>query len=261
MRSRRFSSKLSHDRWLVSYADFITLLFAFFVVLYAFSKADQKKSSEVSVAIQTGLQSLSLTNTAKIPQGTKAAVQPSTPEHQMETGDISTPSLRTIGRDLQQRLAPEISRGTIAIEFSRDGLVISLREAGFFGSGSARPRSETMPVLFKIADALQKTTYDVHIEGHTDNIPVHNHMFDSNWELSSARAVVITRMFLQLHSIEPQRLSASGFGQYQPIADNETAEGRAKNRRVDVVVTANGALNLPLSGTKDRTGWRRITDQ
>ena len=118
----------------------------------------------------------------------------------------------------------------------RDGLVISLREAGFFDSGSATPKPEALPTLRQIAERLGATPYDVRIEGHTDNVPIHNAEFDSNWELSSARATRIARLFLEMKAIPPDRISAAGYAEFHPVASNDTAEGRAENRRVDLVV-------------------------
>ena len=117
----------------------------------------------------------------------------------------------------------------------RDGLVISLREAGFFDSGSATPKPEALPTLRQIAAKLGDTPYDLRIEGHTDNVPIHNAEFDSNWELLSARATRIARLFLDMNAIPPGRLSAAGYAEYHPVAGNETPEGRAENRRVDLL--------------------------
>jgi chemotaxis protein MotB len=267
------SPRLSHDRWLVSYADFITLLFAFFVVLYAFAKADEKKHAEVSDAIASAFRTLSI---APSEPGTAPALpgfgqrssrqpeietRPESVEAQLFANAAIQTDLEQIRRDLHQRLAIQIANRTISIELGRDGLIISLREAGFFSSGSALPKPETTPVLNQIAQALRNTPYDVRIEGHTDDVPVHNPMFDSNWELSSARAVVITRMFLQLHTVAPERLSAIAFSQYRPVADNRSAETRAENRRVDIVIMPRAVLKLSAPDeTEKRKGWRKITD-
>jgi chemotaxis protein MotB len=261
------SPRVSHDRWLVSYADFITLLFAFFVVLYAFAKADEKKHADVSVAIASAFRALSIVpaESGSGVQGSsrqpRTEDQPEAAEAQLIANAAMQTDLEQIRKDLHQRLAIQIANRTIAIDLGKDGLIISLREAGFFNSGSALPKPETTPVLNQIAQALRDTRYDVRVEGHTDTVPVHNATFDSNWELSSARAVVIARMFLQLHTIAPERLSAIGFSQYRPVANNRTAEGRAENRRVDIVVMPRAVLNLSApQETEQRKGWRRITD-
>jgi chemotaxis protein MotB len=143
----------------------------------------------------------------------------------------------------------------------RDGLVISLREAGFFASGSATPRTESLTTLAQIAAKLARTPYDLRIEGHTDNVPIHTLEFDSNWELSSARATRIARLFLDRKAIPPERLSAAGYAEFHPVASNSTADGRAENRRVDLVVKPRTKINLSDTGLPHPEGsWRKITD-
>jgi len=276
MNPRVHRSRVTHDRWLVSYADFITLLFAFFVVLYAFAKADQKKQSQVSVAIDSAFQSLSVlpadigvvANWSRVrsnkTQSVKALVSSSgvvMKEGILSPAEVAS-DLEQIRRELQNVLADPIARHTVSIEMQRDGLVISLREAGFFNSGSASPQLETLPTLRKIGDSLSRTPYDVRIEGHTDNVPIHNLEFDSNWELSSARATHIARLFLEMHSVAPQRLSAAGYAEFHPLASNETAEGRAENRRVDLIVMPRSKLDLSaFKQSHSIEGWQKIVDE
>ena len=167
-----------------------------------------------------------------------------------------------IRRELQQTLSNQIATHTVSIQMGRDGLVISLREAGFFNSGSATPRPETLGTLRQIADSLGRTSYDVRIEGHTDNVPIHNPEFDSNWELSSARATRIARLFIDIGALLPDRLSAAGYAEFHPVASNDTAEGRAENRRVDLIVVPRAQINFAVSDGYDRAGrWRTITEE
>ncbi len=271
MNPRVHRSRVSHDRWLVSYADFITLLFAFFVVLYAFAKADQKKQAQVSEAINTAFHSLGIfpdaarrpTKDSKVSSGTD---QPAVPMNIVMGEDVLSPAkvkddLDHVRRELEQRLSNQVAQHTVSIQMGRDGLVISLREAGFFNSGSANPRPETFSTLSQIAESLGRTPYDVRVEGHTDNIPIHTAEFDSNWELSSARATRIARIFLDLHAIPPDRLSAAGYAEFHPVASNATAAGRAENRRVDLVVMPRSEINFATHGPSDPVGpWRKITD-
>ncbi len=265
--SRKHSpSKVSHERWLVSYADFITLLFAFFVVLYAFAKADEKRQAQVSAAIDTAFQTLSIAPVAdQLAEHTwesiSAAPEQQTIAEQPITSSKIQMDLEHIRRNLQERLALQISKRSVFLQLGHEGLVISLREAGFFDSGSAIPKPETTPTLRQVAEALRNTPYDVRIEGHTDNVPIHNAEFDSNWELSSARSVCIARMFLDLKTVRPGQIYAAGFAEFRPLADNNTAEGRTENRRVDIVVMPRAVLDLAKPDqNKDRIGWRRITD-
>jgi chemotaxis protein MotB len=265
--SRRSRPKVNHERWLVSYADFITLLFAFFVVLYAFAKADEKKQAAISVAIDKAFQSLSIASfpvksgSAKLAAPLPVvAIAGHSPEQRVAAAKIQA-DLERMRHDLEKRLASQIVQGTVAIELGRDGLVISLREAGFFDSGSAVPRPDTVGTLRQIAGSLRGTPYDVRVEGHTDNVPIHNAEFDSNWELSSARATRIARLFLQMHAVGPEQLSADGYAEYHPLASNDTAGGRAVNRRVDLVVMPHAILDVTQpDGNNDRTNWRKIVD-
>lgn len=261
-------SRVSHERWLVSYADFITLLFAFFVVLYAFSKADRKKPAQISAAIDSAFQSLSIVSSMP---GSRSNMRqeelPSSTSYHSGTEQATSAAevqadLEQIRFDLQRRLSTQIKQRTVSVRLGRDGLVISLREAGFFDSGAATPRPETTSTLRQVAESLADSPYDVRVEGHTDTTPIHNSMFDSNWELSSARATHIARMLLQMRALSPEQISAAGYAEYHPIATNDTAEGRAENRRVDLVVMPRIALDISSrDNPENKSAWRKITDQ
>lgn len=270
MKRRSKEKSPSHERWLVSYADFLTLLFAFFVVLYASSKADSRKQAQFAQAIDAAFRSLGMfqdpgkangkfptlpaqgTDTPMVPVNIVMGEQPMSPAAQTE-------DLRVIQQRLEGLLSNQIAEHTVSVHMTHDGLVISLREAGFFDSGSATPHASTLPVLGQIAGALRTTPYDVRIEGHTDNVPIHTAQFDSNWELSAARATKLTRIFVEDHQYEPERLSASGYAEFHPVASNDTAEGRAQNRRVDIIVLPHSSLkgDQRLQAAK---AWQRITD-
>ena len=264
-------SHVSQDRWLVSYADFITLLFGFFVVLYAFAKADQKKQVEVTESIDTAFRSLGIfSETARRPDSANTASnatdKPAMPMNIVMGEDVLAPAkvkdnLNQIRRDLEQTLSNQVATHTVSIKMGRDGLVISLREAGFFDSGSATPKPGTLATLRQIAERLGRTPYDLRIEGHTDNVPIHTAAFDSNWELSSARATHIARIFLDLKAMPPDRLSAAGYAEFHPVAGNDSADGRAQNRRVDLVVLPRAKIDLSSPGIPQPTGaGRKITD-
>jgi chemotaxis protein MotB len=274
--TRPRKAHVSQERWLVSYADFITLLFAFFVVLYSASKADEKKQAQVADSIDSAFQSLGIfADSSRRPNkanaGTDAADKPVIPMNIVMGEDVLAPArvkedLEKIHRELQQTLSNQIARHTVSIQMGRDGLVISLREAGFFNSGSATPRPETLETLRQVAASLSRTPYDLRIEGHTDNIPIHTAEFDSNWELSATRATRIARLFLDLKAMPPDRLSAAGYSEFHPVASNSTADGRAENRRVDLVVRPRTKIDLSdptpsASGIPHITrSWRKITD-
>ena len=245
MTPRPHGSHVSQERWLVSYADFITLLFAFFVVMYAFANAGQGKQAQVSDSIDSAFRSLGIfADVSRQPrhaaagQGREHAAMPI---NIVMGEEILAPAqlkqdLDKIRRDLTQTLSSQVAAHTVSIRLGQEGLVISLREAGFFSTGSAEPKPQSLATLRLIGARLGGTPYDVRVEGHTDDVPIHNAQFASNWELSTARAARIARFFLETNAIAPQRLSAAGYAEYHPIAPNNTLEGRAENRRVDLVV-------------------------
>ena len=137
----------------------------------------------------------------------------------------------------------EIARGEVALHDGPDGLVIGLREAGFFPSGSAGLKVDSQPALARIAAILMERKSNIRIEGHTDNVPIHNSQFNSNWELSTARATEMVRLLIQTYGYDPKKLSAGGYAQYHPIATNATDTGRTLNRRVDLVILRDGGLS------------------
>lgn len=260
MKSRKHGSQIGHERWLVSYADFITLLFGFFVVMYAFSKAGEKKQKRVSTAIDVAFRSMGLPiPPAAAPSGDGGPASGMAMQNAaLSSADVEN-DLERVQRQLSGTLAPELAAHTISMDMSRDGLVISLREVGFFASGSATPKPAALPALRRIAAALKPTQFDVRVEGHTDDIPIHNSKFDSNWELSAVRATNIAQLLLELNAVPPQRLSAAGYAEYHPVASNATPEGRAQNRRVDLVILPRSTIDF--SATKSasaRGAWRKI---
>lgn len=158
--------------------------------------------------------------------------------------------LEALQRQLQTELKPEIKHGTVSLHLTRQGLVIRLEELGFFDSGSAQIRANALPVLAKIATMVARLPNNLRIEGYTDNVPIHNAQFASNWQLSTGRATELVRLFIMQYHIDPARLSASGYAQYHPIASNATTAGRQQNRRVDLVVVGEprGPGPPPVSG-------------
>ena len=247
----------SHDRWLISYADFITLLFAVFVVLYAASKAEQKKESAVSDSISAAFRTLGIFGDAKRLPGSNSS-DSGTDKPLLPMNIV----MGKIQHGMEQLLSNQVAQHTVSIHMGRDGLVISLREAGFFDSGSANPKPASIATLRQIASALGSTPYSLRIEGHTDNIPIHTTEFDSNWELSAARATHIAHLFLDLKAMPPERMSAAGYAEFHPVAGNDTPEGRAQNRRVDLVVLPRTKIDFSAPAAAAPSGpWRRITDE
>lgn len=269
MRPHVRRARVTHDRWLISYADFITLLFGLFVVLFAFSKADQKKQSQIPKSISAAFRSLSILSAVNGGSSGSGAEDTVTPTNNVMGVDILSPAqvkqdLDRISHQLAQTLSNQVANHTVSMHMGRDGLVISLQEAGFFASGSATPQPETLSTLRRIAAALAQSSYDLRIEGHTDNIPIQTPAFNSNWELSTARATSIARMLIGLHLISPSRISAAGYSEFHPVASNDTPEGRAENRRVDIVVLPRTSIDLSRSLSSapsvPSTSWKKITE-
>jgi chemotaxis protein MotB len=256
MRKKKKEEHVNHERWLVSYADFITLLFAFFVVLYSSAQVDKRRVGQLALAIQVAFQKMGIFEASN----TKPAVLNTEPmpfsEVQMventerkdalgrlvnsPQGELSNAPNRQLMTDLQNQienaLAPEIKNRTVTVSQTREGIVVSLKEIGFFDSGSADVRPDAIATLSHFVSVTKSFPVSMRIEGHTDDVPIHTARFDSNWELSTARATEIIKLFIAQFGISPNRLSASGYGEYYPIASNDTPEGRAQNRRVDVVL-------------------------
>jgi len=264
-RRKRHRGHANHERWLVSYADFITLLFAFFVVLYASAQVDQRKVGQLALAIQVAFQNLGVfpASTTQIPLNSAEPMPFSTVQaienakHNTELGRVSSPpddslsaaseeaNLSALQSELQEALHHEISLHAVALHRETEGLVISLREFGFFDSGSADLKPSALPALDRIASILAVRTCRLRIEGHTDNVPIHTAHMASNWELSTARSTELVRLLVQRHRFSPVRLSAAGYAEYHPIAGNDTPQGRAQNRRVDVVILSEHAVRSP----------------
>ena len=250
MRRKRYADHVNHERWLVSYADFITLLFAFFVVLYASSQVDKRKVGKLAVAIQVAFQQLGVfeTSNTQIPLSDSEQVpfsQVQVVENSERTSDFEhfvqpmkgvLSPMKNVQSELEKALAEEIKSKIVDVRLRRDGVVVSLREVGFFESGSATMRASSKGAIDRLAAVLASRPEFLRIEGHTDNIPIHNKRFDSNWELSSARATEMVKLFIEGYSIDPARLSAAGYAEFHPVSRNETPQGRAQNRRVDIVI-------------------------
>jgi len=241
----------NHERWLVSYADFITLLFAFFVVMFASSQTDKGRAKQVSEAVEKALQdghSVSVPPAvAKIlggtvdekgsgnamlkgPGGAQHAPKESQPDIIVEL----LPSLQRLNKQLED----EIKNGKVEMRLEPRGLVVSLRESAFFPSGTDRLALDSGPILQKIATVIGPLPNAVQLEGHTDSIPIHNSRFRSNWELSCARGIALLDAMTDEFGVARERFSVVGRADTVPVAPNDTPEGRARNRRVDLIIVA-----------------------
>jgi len=254
-RRKRPAVHVSHERWLVSYADFITLLFAFFVVMFASSQVDNRKVGELAAAIQVAFQKLAIFTPSSYQVNllqTKASfTNPKLLDEAVRgqnlgrvihrddglaSPDQSLPDPGQIREELEQALASEIQKKHVNLRITHEGLVISLQEIGFYDSGSATLKPESLPTVTKIAELLANRREFIRVEGHTDNVPIHNAEFKSNWDLSTSRATGMIDLMINHYNFQPQRLSAAGYAEYHPIALNSSPETRGQNRRVDIVI-------------------------
>lgn len=220
----------NHERWLISYADFITLLFALFVVLFAASESDKHKKQQLVEALESAFdRNVVIEPRSAADLSSLSQMAPETAEMMQVEARIRAAIQRQVA---QHKLAP----GAVTTRVSRDGLVISIQEAGFFDSGSASIRTGALEVLRAVLVVVPHEP--MRIEGHTDNVPIHTAMYATNWELSTARAATMTRVLLSEKAVDPDEVSAAGYAEFHPVADNATAEGRGQNRRVDIILLA-----------------------
>jgi chemotaxis protein MotB len=248
MRHRKHAEEhVNHERWLISYADFITLLFAFFVVLFASAHRDNQAVRSLSRAIRHGFESMGAFSQDKGERisGSSSSAWEATPhEPQIQSTDAADDSLNgtapidiaELRRELEAALGKELKSHEVTMQVTPEGFVISLKELGFFDSGQAVLLPGAAQKLERIAKVLSRPGLELRVEGHSDNQPIHTDEFRSNWELSTARAMAVLSLLVDHAGFDPTRISASGYGQYRPTADNSTPEGRRMNRRVDLVV-------------------------
>lgn len=252
MRRRRQSQQDLHnkERWLISYADFITLLFAFFVVMYSVSSVNQGKYKVLSETLtgvfnapQRSFQPIEVGDQPQQPASDVVIPPPVTealrnPEREAE---VRSRALSAMADQLTLEFDELISQGVITLESSDRWLELNLPNSLLFGSGDAEPHYDAFAVIKKIATVLRNRDNAVKVEGFTDDRPISSQRFPSNWELSAARAAAVVRM-LSMEGIEPERLAAVGYGRFQPVARNDTDEGRRRNRRVVLLISRDASV-------------------
>jgi chemotaxis protein MotB len=243
-RKKKAEEEENLERWLVSYADFVTLLFAFFVAMYGISQVDVKKLGKFSESMHMAFNIPVITSTDYY-RGSGEKIKPTPIKPIMLAKFSLPPKLNQAEKERMEglervlkKIAQEIKglgKDTHIVLGAR-GLEVHLGEKILFPSGRATIRPEAFPLLDKLAQTLLLVPNLIRVEGHTDNVPINTPQFPSNWELSTARAASIVRYFIDHHNFSPTRLSAAGYGEYRPIASNDTPEGRALNRRVDIII-------------------------
>jgi len=245
-RKKKQPEHVNHERWLVSYADFITLLFAFFVVMFATSQTDKGKAQQVSDSVKRALEGGKMTQVVAAilggtvsdkgkgnammrgPGGARQATEDKKDEKLAEL----LPSLKILSEELKK----EIEAGKITISMQARGLVISFNQAALFAPGEDVISHDAYGGLEKVAAAIAKMPNPVRLEGHTDSTPINTARFHSNWDLSAARSIAILELLTAKFNVPRNRLSIAGYADTAPVASNDTEEGRARNRRADIVI-------------------------
>lgn len=226
-RKKKEEEHENHERWLVSYADFITLLFAFFVVMYSVSSVNEGKLRAAADAISQAFNPI--VNLSASPVRIDPKITSQLP-------NVISPDFKVYQR-IQEALAEAGDWGDkVTVSVEKRGIVIRVAETVIFDTGKADIRPEALEILKKVGGILADLNNQVRVEGHTDNVPINTARYPSNWELSTDRASVIIRYFIDISGMEPTLLSAAGYAHYKPIDTNDTPEGKAKNRRVDIVI-------------------------
>lgn len=244
IRRKPFEDEDDPNRWLVSYADFITLLFAFFVVMYAISSVNLGKYEQLTNSMgsafgkdgASGNKQNDAISQGKIKLQQNALIKPLPLSHfYYEKMRREREAMTKMGVDLSNKLSPMIIEGKVRVIQNNRGIRVDINDSLLFAPGAAELSGEANNIMSEIAALIKDNQRAIQVEGHTDNIPIHNGTFFSNWELSAMRASSVVRT-LSSAGIADNRLSALGFGSSQPISENETPLGRAKNRRVSIMV-------------------------
>lgn len=233
-RRKTANGAVHHDRWLVSYADFVTLLFAFFVVMYALAATNEIKYQAASQSLESAFLEKKR-QVIILEEALSERVDRVSPIQLDEEWVADSRQLQQASEQLTQLLKEQISDNLVTVNKGKSWIELQMNSELLFLSGSAELAAESLPVLKKIAEVLKPLPNQINIEGHTDNLPIGTSKFPSNWELSSARATTVVRDLIK-NGIGPPRLSAIGYGEFHPVADNRTEEGRFKNRRVGVLI-------------------------
>lgn len=225
----------NHERWLVSYADFITLLFAFFVVMYALSSVNEGKYRILSDSLLNAFgNSPSIGKVERIPTTLLPKAVPAQQRMNLALRR-EREQLTRVARDILTVLAPLVDQGKVRVTQTDRGVAVEINASVLFAPGNANLSSQTSEALKAVASVLKDDNHTIRVEGHTDSVPIKTALFPSNWELSAVRASSVVRLFIE-NGVDEHRLTAVGRGSTQPVASNDTAEGRLRNRRVAVMI-------------------------
>jgi len=228
---------------MTTYSDLVTLLLCFFVLLFSFSEIDARKFEAIIRSFQGSLGVLDSGRTIDEDRYISQALQSDRLLREQQEAE----SMEWLYRQLDEFIKENGLEATVVLGIEERGLLIRFKDQVLFDSGKAVIRKDAEPIVQSIGEILKQNDRAIRVEGHTDNVPMRTPMYPSNWELSTARAVNVVKFFIEETGITPTRLSAAGYGEYHPIAENDTAENKQKNRRVDVVILKSSfELNEPL---------------
>jgi chemotaxis protein MotB len=220
--------------WLVTFADLMTLLLCFFVFLLSFSTIDENKFKDMSVSLKNSFSTQKEIPTIPLSSDPQKNTKPKKSSYHVNI--------------VKKQLANEIKQGLISIEIDQSNIIIRINEKASFPSGSANLNTGFEPVMDKITEAIKQTTGIIHIAGHTDNIPISTHEFKSNWALAAARSITVTHYLLN-NKVNPKRIVVEGYANTRPLVTNDTKQNRAKNRRVDIIISQENPKTTPIPTT------------
>lgn len=245
----------NHERWLVSYADFITLLFAFFVVMYAISSLNEGKYKVLSHSLGNAFKS----STANTSAGRQSEAVPGVINQQSDSIKIFDDTriqptkrqekMKGMAKNILKALEPLVNDGTVRVTQSALGVTVEINASVLFSPGQAKLAENSSLTLQAVAQVIKDHDHQIHVEGHTDNLPIFTENFPSNWELSTARASSVIRLFIE-QGVDAHRLTAIGYGEYKPVETNDTQEGRKRNRRVSIMILSkepDKVMELPVA--------------
>ncbi|RIX41203.1 MAG: flagellar motor protein MotD [Rhodocyclales bacterium GT-UBC] len=244
-RRRREEEHENHERWLVSYADFITLLFAFFVVMYAISSVNEGKYKVLSNSLtnafrnvtgEVGGQPIAVIQGVPVRPVVPPVVKPDRVADQKKVEQRQ--KMKSIAANIMEALQPLVAQGKVRLLETSRGVTIEINDSILFPAGQARLQPASISAMLAIAQVLAASDFPITIEGHTDNVPIATTQFPSNWELSAMRATTVLRLFND-GGVGAERLTAIGYGETRPVETNTTPEGRARNRRVSILIDSN----------------------
>jgi len=215
--------------WMTTFSDLMSLLLTFFILLYSMSNVDEEKFNDVSQSLQGALG-----GTGILENGGQVLVSKN------EDGTLNVEEALNGKNNMYKKVEEYVKEKgleeKVDIKMDDKGIYFDIKEAILFDSGSADIKPDGMKVLKKLTDLIKEVENDIVIEGHTDNVPIHNSRYSSNWDLSTARAVSVVKYFTEVQKIAPGRMSAVGYGEYKPIVKNNTAKNRTANRRVNLLI-------------------------